>query len=114
MAALSTVYQSGTVMAPSGGVTVAAAAGESPGFADLAPWLTDDKLPVEFPSGVPNVETAGPVIMVHDETVYAGECVAVVIAETRHIAEDACGKVGLRLLDEMGRASCRERVFRAV
>jgi carbon-monoxide dehydrogenase large subunit len=58
-------------------------------FRDLEPYLTDDKLPVEFPGGVPNAETAGPVIMVHDETLYAGECVAIIIAETRHIAEDA-------------------------
>ena len=29
-------------------------------FDDLAPHLTSDKLPVEFPSGVPNAETAGP------------------------------------------------------
>ena len=42
-------------------------------FADLEPYLTDDKLPVEFPGGVPNVETAGPAILVRDEALYAGE-----------------------------------------
>ncbi|MDC0033835.1 xanthine dehydrogenase family protein molybdopterin-binding subunit, partial [Alphaproteobacteria bacterium] len=58
-------------------------------YGDLRPHLTADLLPVEFPGGVPNVETAGPTIIVHDETLYAGECVAIVIAETRNIAEDA-------------------------
>lgn len=58
-------------------------------YRDLEPHLTSDKLPVEFPGGVPDAETAGPVIMVYDETLYAGECVALVIAESRHIAEDA-------------------------
>ena len=62
-------------------------------FDDLEPHLTSDKLPVEFPGGVPNVENAGPVIMVHDETLFSGECVAIVIAETRHIAEDAVAMV---------------------
>ena len=62
-------------------------------FYDLRPHMTQDKLPVEFPSGVPNAETAGPAILVKDETMYAGECVAIVIAETRHIAEDAAALV---------------------
>ncbi|MGB0576102.1 MAG: xanthine dehydrogenase family protein molybdopterin-binding subunit [Alphaproteobacteria bacterium] len=62
-------------------------------FEDLKSHLTSDRLPVEFPGGVPNAETAGPVIMVFDETMYAGECVAIVIAETRHIAEDAASMV---------------------
>jgi carbon-monoxide dehydrogenase large subunit len=62
-------------------------------FADLEPHLTDDKLPVEFPSGVPHAETAGPAVLVRDEALYAGECVAIVIAETRHIAEDAVALV---------------------
>jgi carbon-monoxide dehydrogenase large subunit len=64
-------------------------------FADLEPHLTSDKLPVEFPSGVPNVETAGPAILVRDEALYSGECVAIVIAETRHIAEDALALIDI-------------------
>ena len=35
------------------------------GFADLEPYLTDDKLPVEFPSGVPHAETAGPAVQLY-------------------------------------------------
>ena len=62
-------------------------------FEDLKPHLTNNRLPVEFPGGVPNAETAGPVIMVFDETMYVGECVAIVIADTRHIAEDAAALV---------------------
>ena len=62
-------------------------------FEDLKPHLTDNRLPVEFPGGVPDAKTAGPIIMVFDETMYAGECVAIVIADTRHIAEDAAALV---------------------
>jgi len=62
-------------------------------FDDLRPHLTQDKLPVEFPSGVPHAESAGPAVVVKDETLYAGECVAIVIAESRHIAEDAAALV---------------------
>lgn len=62
-------------------------------FADLRPHMTSDKLPVEFPSGVPNAETAGPAVLVKDEAMYSGECVAVVLAETRHLAEDAAALV---------------------
>ena len=62
-------------------------------FADLRPHMTQDKLPVEFPSGVPNAENAGPAVLVKDEAMYAGECVAIVIAESRHIAEDAASLV---------------------
>jgi carbon-monoxide dehydrogenase large subunit len=64
-------------------------------FTDIRAHMTQDKLPVEFPSGVPNAETAGPAVLVKDETMYAGECVAIVIAETRHIAEDAAALVAM-------------------
>ena len=63
------------------------------GFDDLRPHLTQDRLPVEFPSGVPNAENAGPYVLVKNEAMYAGECVAIVIARTRHIAEDAAALV---------------------
>ena len=63
------------------------------GFDDLRPHLTQDRLPVEFPSGVPNAENAGPYVLVKDEAMYAGECVAIVIARNRHIAEDAASLV---------------------
>ncbi len=65
------------------------------GFDDLRPHLTGDRLPVELPKGVPNAGIAGPMVLVKDEAMYAGECVAVVIAETRHIAEDAATLVGM-------------------
>jgi carbon-monoxide dehydrogenase large subunit len=62
-------------------------------FAALRPHLTRDRLPVEFPSGVPNAENAGPPVLVKDETMYVGECVAIVLAETRAVAEDAAALV---------------------
>ena len=65
------------------------------GFDDLRPHLTGDRLPVEMPSNVPNVEKAGPMVLVKDETMFAGEGVAVVIARTRHVAEDAAALVGM-------------------
>ncbi len=64
-------------------------------FDDLRPHLTADTLPVEFPSGVPHAESAGPAVLVRDEALYAGECVAIVIADSRHIAEDAVSLVEL-------------------
>jgi carbon-monoxide dehydrogenase large subunit len=62
-------------------------------LADLRPHLTSELLPVEFPSGVPDAATAGPQVLVKEEALYAGECVAIVIAETRAIAEDAAALV---------------------
>ena len=62
-------------------------------FTDIRPHMVQDKLPVEFPSGVPNAENAGPAVLVKDEAMYSGECVAIVLAETRHVAEDAAALV---------------------
>ena len=62
-------------------------------LADLRPYLTDELLPVEFPGGVPDAATAGPQVMVREEALYAGECVAIVIAESRAVAEDAAALV---------------------
>ncbi len=62
-------------------------------MADLRPHLTSDRVPVAFPAGVPNAETEGPVVLVADETCFAGEAVAIVLAESRHIAEDAAALI---------------------
>jgi carbon-monoxide dehydrogenase large subunit len=62
-------------------------------FKAMRPHLTRDRLPVEFPSGVPNAENAGPPVLVKDETMYVGECVAIVLADSRAIAEDAAALV---------------------
>ena len=37
------------------------------------------------PVAVPNAETAGPVVMVFDEAMYAGECVAIVTRATERL-----------------------------
>ena len=76
-------------------------------LADLSPHLTSERLPVEFPQGVPNAETGGPMILVGDEASYAGETVAVVIAETRHIAEDAAALVAVDYDPLPAVADCR-------
>ncbi len=63
------------------------------GYGDLRPHFTGDRLPVEMPAGVPNADKAGPMLLVRDEAMYAGECIAVVVAESRHVAEDAAALV---------------------
>ena len=63
------------------------------GLDELMPYLTSARLPVGFPAGVPNAETAGPRGLAGDEACYAGEAVAIVVAETRHLAEDAAALV---------------------
>ena len=64
-------------------------------LADLAPHLTESRVPVGYPQGVPNADTEGPMILVDDEACYVGEAVAIVIAESRHIAEDAAARVAV-------------------
>jgi carbon-monoxide dehydrogenase large subunit len=64
-------------------------------LADLKGHLTGVRVPVGFPQGVPNVDTEGPMVLVDDEACYVGEAVAIVIAESRHIAEDAVALVAV-------------------
>jgi carbon-monoxide dehydrogenase large subunit len=61
-------------------------------YGDLRPLLTQDHVPLTLPSAAIrfNVE---PTVLVKDEVYYVGEPIAVVIADTRAIAEDAAGLV---------------------
>ncbi|HEY8612149.1 MAG TPA: molybdopterin cofactor-binding domain-containing protein, partial [Roseomonas sp.] len=61
-------------------------------LADLAPHLTDTRLVVALPSPAYRLELHRPVLA-DSEVVHVGEAIAVVIAESRHIAEDAAALV---------------------
>ena len=55
---------------------------------DLMPVLSQDRIPENFPSPGPR-EDLGPYVLARDEVCYVGECVALVVAENRYLAEDA-------------------------
>ena len=57
-------------------------------YADLRPHLTHDRIPLALPSGAIRF-TVDPYPLARDELTYVGEPIAVVIAESRAIAEDA-------------------------
>ncbi len=57
-------------------------------FADIEPFLSEPRLAVALPSTAFRQQVDRPVLAI-DEVVYVGEPVAVVIAESRHQAEDA-------------------------
>src|SRR5262249_60330279 len=57
-------------------------------LADLAPRLAQERLPLQFrTTKLPRDIT--PLVLANDEVAFVGEAVAVVIARTRYIAEDA-------------------------
>jgi carbon-monoxide dehydrogenase large subunit len=61
-------------------------------FADIRPHLSADRLVVALPSKAFRQQLDRPVLAI-DEVVYVGEPIAVVIAETRHQAEDAVAAI---------------------
>jgi carbon-monoxide dehydrogenase large subunit len=61
-------------------------------FADIKPFLTEERLVVALPSKAFRQQVHRPVLAI-DEVVYVGEPVAVVIAESRHQAEDAMASI---------------------
>jgi carbon-monoxide dehydrogenase large subunit len=60
--------------------------------ADLAPHLAHMRLPIAFPAGQLPDEVM-PLVLAADETLYVGEPLALVIATSRHLAEDAAEAV---------------------
>jgi carbon-monoxide dehydrogenase large subunit len=83
-------------------------------YDDLAPHLTSMRLPLSLSSR----ELAGiaakslrdditPFILVKDEACYVGDPVAVVVAETRNLAEDAAGLVDVRYEPLPAVSDCR-------
>jgi carbon-monoxide dehydrogenase large subunit len=57
-------------------------------YADLRGFLTCDRIPLALPSAAIRFDM-DPVVLAHDELCYVGEPIALVVAESRAIAEDA-------------------------
>ncbi len=59
---------------------------------DLSPLLTDVRLPLQFRTAqLPSDVT--PFVLARDEVAYVGETVAIVVASSRYVAEDAAAQV---------------------
>ena len=63
-------------------------------YADLRPLLTRDDIPLNIPAGALKFDV-NPVMLARDELCYVGEPVAVVVADSRAIAEDAVALIDL-------------------
>jgi carbon-monoxide dehydrogenase large subunit len=63
-------------------------------FADLRPLLTGDRIPQALPSGAIRFHV-DPFVLARDEVTYVGEPVAMVVAESRRLAEDALALIQL-------------------
>jgi aerobic carbon-monoxide dehydrogenase large subunit len=76
-------------------------------LADLRPVLTADRLPLQFPSDSlpPNIS---PYILASKEVVFVGEAMAVVVADSRYVAEDAVGLIGLDIEPLPAASDCRD------
>jgi carbon-monoxide dehydrogenase large subunit len=63
-------------------------------LADISPQLSQERLPLQFRSTQlpPNIT---PFVLAKDEVAFVGEAIAVVIAETRYLAEDAAALVAV-------------------
>lgn len=68
-------------------------------FADLRPVLTGDRIPQALPSGAIRFDV-DPIVLAKDEVTYVGEPVAMVVADSRRVAEDALALIALDL-DEL-------------
>src|SRR6476619_7347074 len=65
-------------------------------FADLRPCLTSDRIPQTMPSGAIRFHV-DPFVLAKDEVTYVGEPVAMVVAKSRRVAEDALALIALDL-----------------
>ena len=76
-------------------------------LADLRQVLTADRLPLQFPSNVlpPDIS---PFILAGREVSYVGEAIALVVAGTRYVAEDALALIKVDIQDLPAASDCRE------
>ena len=75
-------------------------------LADLRPVLTSERLPLQFPSkALPEFIT--PFVLAGRELSYVGETIALVVADTRYIAEDAAAMITLDIEMLPPVADCR-------
>jgi carbon-monoxide dehydrogenase large subunit len=63
-------------------------------FSDISPLLTADRLPLQFRTDQLPPDVA-PFILAKNEVVFVGEAIAIVIARTRAVAEDAAALVAV-------------------
>ena len=61
-------------------------------LSDIAPLLTAERLPLQFRTDQLEADVA-PFVLAKDEVAYVGEAVAVVVAQSRALAEDAAALV---------------------
>src|SRR4051794_11581855 len=76
-------------------------------LADLAPLLAHERLPLQFRTAQlpPNIT---PFVLAKNEVAFVGEAVAVVIAQTRYIAEDAAALIHVEYEPLPVIADCRQ------
>ncbi len=76
-------------------------------LADLAPLLAQERLPLQFRTAQlpPDVT---PLVLAKDEVAFVGEAVAVVIAPTRYLAEDAAALVAVDYEPLPAVSDCRQ------
>src|ERR1043166_6728705 len=90
----------------------ASAAQHAPGvhavltLADLLPQLSEERLPLQFRTAAlpPDIT---PFVLAKDEVAFVGEAVAVVIAQTRYLAEDAASSVAVNYVPLPAVSDCR-------
>jgi carbon-monoxide dehydrogenase large subunit len=76
-------------------------------LANLRPALAADRLPLQFPSTeLPH--DISPFVLAGKEVSYVGEAIALVVAETRYIAEDALGLIELDIRELPAVSDCRD------
>ncbi len=63
-------------------------------LSDLAPLLSQERIPLQFRTAQLPADIT-PFVLAKDEVAFVGEAVAVVIAESRYLAEDAAGLVAV-------------------
>jgi aerobic carbon-monoxide dehydrogenase large subunit len=76
-------------------------------LADLAALLAQERLPLQFRTAQlpPNIT---PFVLAKDEVAFVGEAVAIVIAETRYVAEDAAALVAVDYEPLPAISDCRQ------
>ncbi len=65
-------------------------------YQDLRPLLTTDRIPLGMPSGSLK-QMIDPFVLARDEVCYVGEPIAVVIADSRQLAEDAVSLIEIEI-----------------
>jgi aerobic carbon-monoxide dehydrogenase large subunit len=79
-------------------------------LADLRPVLTADRLPLQFPSTeLPH--DISPFILASKEVSYVGEAIALVVAATRYVAEDALALIEPDIRELPAASDCRDALL---